>query len=380
VSSAQVPVHVLRPREPGWEDWLGPARRDVYHTAGYHIHAGDSREGEPHLVVVGDRRRGFAWPYLLRSVAEVPGLEGSDATDVTSVYGYPGPLAWGVRPNDEFLGIAWREVVETWRQQHAVAAFTRFNPLLENVAFLNGIPAPHPEASGIGPIVQAAPTISIDCTLPAAEVVSGYARDLRTDINASRRAGLRTFHDESWEHLPEFTRLYNETMARSEASAHYFFDEDHFRRLRAALPGNIHLHVTHLDGEIAAAGVFTEFEGIVQSHLVGTNQAFLRARSPYKVLLADVHLWARARGNRVLHLGGGRGGQQDSLYWFKSRFSQRRHAFHVGRWVLDPGGYDELVESRRDALAPGHEPGESFFPAYRGPVRRRQVETAEASI
>jgi hypothetical protein len=74
----------------------------------------------------------------------------------------------------------------------------------------------------------------------------------------------------------------------------------------------------------------------------------------------DVRRWAAERGDRVIHLGGGRGGSNDSLFAFKARFSPRRHEFYTGRWVLDPRRYDRLAQ-----LAPDPDPG--YFPPYRAP-------------
>ncbi len=360
-------VEVIRAHDRAWEEWLDTVPRDVHHTAGYHEFARDSGEGEPYLIVVGDRERGFAWPYLLRRVDEIPELAGVDATDVNSVYGYPGPLAWGCQPGDSFVERAWSEVVRVWRDQKAVSAFTRFHPLLDNASLVSGIAQLGGAPPGPSPVLAVGPTVSVDCTANDEEARAGYARALRQHINAGRRAGLVTVHDEQWAAVPTFTKLYRETMARNGATDYYFFDRDYFERLRVALPGHLQLLVTHVDGTVAAAGLFTEFDGIVQAHLVGTN-AELRALSPFKVLLDDARMWARERGNKVLHLGGGRGGREDSLMRFKSEFSPRRHVFHLGRWILDEGRYQALAHARLFGRGRGHDLDPTFFPAYRAPV------------
>src|SRR6185503_5168603 len=119
---------------------------------------------------------------------------------------------------------------------------------------------------------------------------------------------------------------------------------------------------------IAAAGLFTELDGLVQAHLVGIGEEY-RHLSPLKVLLDDARRWARERGAHALHLGGGRGGQDDSLLAFKSRFSDRRHVFHTGRWILDEQAYRELAAARPGAAAHSTD----FFPAYRAPLPEGQA-------
>ncbi len=355
--------------DPAWDAWLGGAAHDVHHAAAYHRSAPAAGDGTPLMAVVGDRRRGVAWPYLARAVTDGGGPAGADATEVTSVYGYPGPVAWGCVPGERFLTGALSEILRAWRDQGVVAAFTRFHPLLENAALMagfHGLPGCTPDG---GSVVATGLTVSVDCTVGDDAAWAGYTRTLRQHIAAGRRAGLVTVHDEGWQHLGDFVRLYRETMVRSGADERYLLGESEVERMRPELAGHLHLLVSRLGDEVAAAGIMTEYGGIVQSHLVGTNTELL-SHSPFKVLLDDVRVWARGRGDRVLHLGGGRGGRQDSLLVFKGEFSPRRHLFHVGRWVLDPDRYRDLVAARSERCPDGHVLDDSFFPRYRAPFVR----------
>ena len=359
-------VELLGPHDPAWDDHLARTRRDIYHLAGYHAYAEGSGEGEPMLVIVGDHNRGLAWPYLLRRIDAIDGLSGTDATDVTSVYGYPGPVTWGCEPSDPFVAEAWKQIVEVWRDQRVVSAFTRFHPLLGNAALAGHLPPPA-DSSGMPqapPLVPGGPTVSIDCRMDAAAAHQGYAKVLRQEIAAARRAGVATVFDEGWSEIETFTRLYGETMERSRAGSEYTMGLSDVHRLRAALGGRLHLLVTRWEGTVAAACLFTELDGIVQAHLAGTNED-LRHLSPLKVLLDDARSWARERGDHVLHLGGGRGGKEDSLLAFKTRFSPRRHAFHTGRWILEPRLYRDLVAARWRSLGSCDSTGEGYFPVYR---------------
>jgi hypothetical protein len=359
-------VELLTPSQPAWDDRLAVARRDIYHLAGYHAYAKGSGEGEPMLITVGDRERGLAWPYLLRRIDAIEGLAGTDATDVTSVYGYPGPIAWGCQPGDPFLAGAWQEILEVWRQQRVVSVFTRFHPLLGNAAIIADFTPPAGCAGTPLPrtMVPGGPTVSIDCRLADDAARRGYAKVLRQEIDAARRAGLVTELDEDWSEIETFTRLYGQTMERSRASAEYTMVLSDVRRLRAALGGRLHLLVTRWKDAVGAVCLFTELDGIVQAHLAGTNED-LRHLSPLKVLLDDARSWARSRGDYVLHLGGGRAGNEDSLFAFKARFSPNRHAFHTGRWMLEPRLYREFVAARSRSLGACDSTGEGYFPAYR---------------
>jgi hypothetical protein len=368
-------VHLIPAASPEWAEWLAGVPHDFYHTATYHLFSQHSGEGQGFLAVYGDRERFVAWPYLLRHVADSAGLENSTVNDVASVYGYPGPLVCNCADDPSFLARAWDAVVDVWRQQRVVTVFTRFHPVLENHRWLSDLCPPVPSTShgiccgpqnGLGPAGQ---TVSIDLRVQESENLREYQKVLRQEIARSRRLGLTTQPDDDWAHLDDFVALYHGTMARNQASSDYFFPSDYFRRLRMALTPHVRLIVTKLGEQVVAAGVFGEYQGIVQAHLAGSSEQ-LRALSPLKVLLDDVRRWARERGNHVFHIGGGRRGKDDSLFAFKSRFSRRRHPFFVGRWVLDPAAYRSLCEQRRTYTQhAGLELEENdFFPAYRSRV------------
>ncbi len=359
-------LELYRPGDAGWESSVGETPRDVYHTAGFHAYAQASGEGAALLAVVGDGRRGLAWPYLLRPVAEVPGLEGSEATDVTSVYGYPGPIAWGCRPGDAFIGDAWQSLLGLWRDQRAIAVFTRFHPLLANASLVSGLHGSWIHEEQLGSVSQIGLTVSIDCTLDDEAMREEYDHGVRRGIAACRKAGFATVDDESWSELPAFCRLYRETMDRNRAAAYYYFDHANIERLRAALDGHAHLLVTRSAGDVVAAGIITEFGGIAQSYLAASDVT-LRP-SPRLLFNDDARRWARDRGDCVLHLGGGRGARDDSLLQFKARFSSRRHPFHVGRWVLDWEKYHRLTEERLAGPLHAVHVDPAYFPAYRAPV------------
>ena len=84
---------------------------------------------------------------------------------------------------------------------------------------------------------------------------------------------------------------------------------------------------------------------------------------PTKLMMHFVRGWAKDRGNQVLHLGGGVGGDSDSLLQFKGRFSPLRHTFATLRVVIDGQEYDRLIAARDPLLGPDARRG--FFPLYR---------------
>jgi Acetyltransferase (GNAT) domain len=351
-----------------WDTLLEAAPHDVFHTAGFHRFAADAEGGRARMIVLGDADRGIAWPYVQRPVSRVPGLESVDALDVGATLGYTGPVTWGLEAGDPWLASAWDTIRRVWHRDGVVSVFTRFHPIVDNAAIARGFGSAQSEPS----VVPAGLMVSVDCTSDDAVASTLLPRVLRQEITAARRAGLVTREDAAWRSVNMFVALYRATMARNHASDGSDISASDVMRLRDELGSNLHLMTTTLDSSIVAAGLFSEYRGIVQALLVGIDHA-RRRWSPLKVMLDDVRAWAHRRGDRVLHLGGGRGGRLDSLYEFKSRFSERRHRAHVGRWVIDPVAYAELTRAReRNLRTTGRAVATSdWFPAYRAPLAPR---------
>ena len=170
--------------------------------------------------------------------------------------------------------------------------------------------------------------------------------------------------------MGEFINIYEETMRRVKAEPSYFFDKHHFTELARELQPVLNLFVAMVGSKAAAAGLFTISDGIVQYHLGGTRDEYLKL-SPMTLIFDTVRLWANDVGARILHLGGGLGGaQQDSLFHYKAGFSKQRHRFATWRWVVAPQIYQKLCESRaRINESQGLESASTnYFPAYRCPT------------
>jgi hypothetical protein len=150
------------------------------------------------------------------------------------------------------------------------------------------------------------------------------------------------------------------------AAALYFFDEHYFESLMKMEPSVFHLFVAMQNGEMIAGGLFAECCGTVQYHLGGTRTDALKI-APMKLIFDTVRLWASERNNCVLHLGGGVGSGQDSLFAFKAGFSDRRHDFSTWRWIAMPETYEHIC-AQRDRWNDDHQlrpRSNGFFPSYR---------------
>jgi len=353
---------VLAATDPEWSDALSRLRHDVYHTQMYHGVPGFGREGEAFAYLYREGDQEFLWPYLLKPITD------TGYFDVTSVYGYAGPVS---SPDTDFAERAWRGLLEAWRDQRAVSAFTRFHPMLANHKLLEGAADADGRSAAEG-LRFCGSTVSVDLTLSLDEQLARYQKVHRQAVRKGYRLGLHTELDEDWHHADDFVSLYRASMARLNSRPEYLIDRpwlDEFRRL---LGDHTRLFVTKLDGVVAAASLTMVYPPFLHPHLIGSNPELVEY-SPIKVALDAERIWGTEQGLEAYHLGGGVGGREDGLFQSKRKFSPVTHEFFVGSWILNCPVYRELeAEHRRKLGEQGVEIADlAFFPIYRyqpGPV------------
>ncbi len=316
---------LIEPEDPLWNKRLKEVQSDFYQYPGYVKLAGQIEKASGFAAYIEEGADWILVPILKRSIED-------GWFDAVSPYGYSGILG-----NPSLLPVA----LENLERLGCVSLFLRFHPLY------------NPDlGQNIGK------TVVIDLSKSVDELAYETRKDHRQGIARLEKEGFEAEIDKNWSFFDDFFEIYSETMKRLEASKGYFFSRDYFLGLRNGLSGNLHLCVVKKCGSVTAAGLFSEVGGLVQFHLSGTHSAYLK-NAPSKLMLHFMRFWAKERGNRWFHLGGGVGGREDSLFKFKSGFSSVFCDFQVGRYILNPKKYDQLV-SRRGVIQ-----STDFFPVYR---------------
>ncbi len=341
-----------------WLAVLGRSRQHDFHQLPqYHRVAEQRGEGTAQLFVYCENDCTIALPLLLRPVdpAEPEGWQ-----DATSVYGYGGPVSSHDTLPEDVVRNFQIVLVEELARRRVIAVFSRLHPLIAQNEIL----------AGLGDCPANGHTLSIDLTLSDEAQRGQYNKSCRTSLRKLREHGFVGLHDREKRYLPEFVNVYLETMRRAGAQSSYFFDEAYFNLLTRELDDVSHLFVALKDGEVAAATLCTICDGIVQDHLGGTRDAFLKF-SPDRLVVDTERLWAGEMGARVFHLGGGVGAQEDSVFRYKSGFSDRRHTFRTWRWIIRAEVYEELsaISARRIEADGLRAISAGYFPAYRCPTR-----------
>jgi serine/alanine adding enzyme len=312
-----------------WDEVLAKlGQTDAYLLRGYVESACLLDDGRPTLL----RRGETVFACSVRAIPE------SERADVTTPYGYGGPLGGSLQ--------AFWPAYERWCAEHAlVSTFVRFHPLAGNHRGA-------PEAMRLERLAD-----TFVWSLEAGDLVDSMHRHHRRVVRKAER-GLRTRVEPGPGALAAFVPLYEETMRRRDADRFYRFPPAYWEALRAGLGERLVLFETLDEEGIAAAALCLATPPWLHYHLGASAERARTSGATNLVLLAAAR-WGRDHGCVAFHLGGGVGGAEDSLWEYKRRFApEGAREMWVGKLVHDARAYAELAAT---------EAVDGWFPAYRRP-------------
>ncbi|MEI2580257.1 peptidoglycan bridge formation glycyltransferase FemA/FemB family protein [Scytonema sp. PRP1] len=353
-------TQIIQLSNPLWLETLQKIRHDIYHLPEYFALEAIRTKTLPEAILIVDDDRILFAPYLLRSCNDI-GTSSENIQEifhVVSPYGYPGILLSQTAVNtSDFLDIAINELKQVLKEKGACSAFFRLHPIInQNLS-----------TSHLDIFTDNGKTVSINLELSEQKIWSQTKSDRRKIINQCKQNGLKARMVIFEEYIEQFAEIYVETMTRVGSAAFYYtFNHEYFSHMKALLGEKLHLCIVEIDNEVASGALYTEYSGIVQSLFRGTRTKFCNV-SPNSLEIDYVRFWAKERGNKIVHLGGGLGGTQNSLYHFKATFSKVRHIFLTMRLIIDEKKYLSLVEQQAKYLNIPSEQllNSRFFPAYR---------------
>lgn len=328
-------------------------RYDIYYLSGYvkafELHG----DGEPFLLYYDSASLRGINVVMKRDIAKDKHFTGKIGEglffDIMTPYGYGGWYFEGNQTGpdaedfkDEYL--AW--CVEN----RVVSEFVRFHPVLENASGIN---------KEVYNLTFLGNTVAIQ--LDSEEKIwERFSSKNRGHIRVAIKEGVTVRTESSKEALDVFQKIYETTMNHDDASSYYYFDEPFFDSIRNDLASNYTLFTAYLGDTAIASSIMLYAGKYMNYHLSGQLFEYRRYAGT-NLILYEAAKWGYNHGYDWLHLGGGLGAQEGSLYDFKKSFYKKGDdkLFHIGRRVLDSKRYEELVNMRVNL------PESSFFPQYR---------------
>ena len=365
---------ILEANSITWRNLLNLIKHDIYQLPEYVALEAKRTNTIPRAFVAIDNDKIFFIPYLVRSCQDIVNKFPKESRtqlkkfefkteifDAISPYGYPGLLLSEAAIKDSnFCIVALEQFQYYLKEENICSGFFRLHPIL-NQNFQH-IFAPETFFSN-------GTTVSIDLTKDKQEIWGNTKSSHRNKINRCfKKYGLTAKISKFSQGIDIFCQLYAETMARVIAKdIYYSFNCEYFRQMNYAMGDRLYLCLVESTlGEVASAGLYTEYGGIIQAAFGGISNNFVK-QSPSILEIDTMRWWAKEQGYQYLHLGGGVGGSEDSVYKFKAGFSKLRHSFSTLRLIIDQDKYDYLVNLKAtiNQIRVADLKKSNFFPAYR---------------
>lgn len=331
---------VIENNSPRWNEILRQSSiYDFHHTAYFHKIDSDFVSN---LLFFGNDENFIALPIKLRPI------DGTDYFDITSVYGYVGPV-YSLRFDfqvDSLLVFFKLNFITFCEKHKVVSVFLRLHPLINQSHLFKNF----------GHVVNLNKTVSINLTRPAEEQRKEFRKSLKSELSQLRRKEIKVKEAENQEELDQFITIYYETMRRVGATTNYYYAKEYFYNFLNNDDFEAKLLVAIKNDKIIAGAIFTITNKIMQYHLAGTTKEFIK-ETPMKLILDEARLLGNKTTAEWLHLGGGvAGSDEDSLFRFKSGFSKDFKQFSVWKLIINEELYSLLSIGKKES---------DYFPLYR---------------
>ena len=272
--------------------------------------------------------------------------------DAKSPYGYSGIL-FSSNFDKNLIELFFDELLLLSRKSKILTHFIRLNPIYNQQEF--------PLSRMIDQQFHG-PTVYVDLQLSESALEQQISNNHRRNISKLVGLGFTT-EINNWSQYDDFQSLYLKTMKRLNAKSYYHFNKEYFEKFKSILAEKLYLACTKdSEGKVVSSAIFSNYNGIVQYHLGATDENYLKI-APSKLLFSDVIKYFKYKEARLLHLGGGLGTSEDSLFRFKKGFGNGIFEFCSLNLITDRSSYLEysaFVEKNTESVME-----DDFFPTYR---------------
>jgi GNAT acetyltransferase-like protein len=354
-------------RWPALIERLDRRRRDIHFLPSYGA-VYRRTYGFDALLAVLDEPDGLViQPFVRRPLNPLPFLRDQAIEkpffDVANPYGYGGPLV-EARDGEQAVGLFRRfhaELGAHFRADHVAAEFTSLHPLLGNDDIVR--------AANVVTVEDQKDIVYVDLTLSEDELWQQTRRGHKSSINKAKKSGVSI--DEvapTADDFATFNKLYFATMDRNQAAARWYFPEDYFRNCWELLGADrVAFFFARHEGNVIAAWIVMHAFDTAYYHFGGSSPDFYHLRAN-NLMVHEVALWAKRRGYRALHLGGGvTSAPGDPLFVFKSGYAHKTARLRSYGRIHDEATYAELcrLKQAHEIAATGQLSSSGFFPLYR---------------
>ena len=272
----------------------------------------------------------FAYPFIL---SEVPkSFSGTEETfyDISSVYGYSGPLMKSF--DQEFANLAWSKFDNWALSNNVICEFIRFS------FYNNNLINAHPDAR-----VTVNRSIAVShFNLSEDEHRKKLGPKTRNMIAKAVSFGLNLRPLDFNEDYPRFKIFYDQLMIKNSAPQFFFYSDEYYRKLGKLASESLRLYGVFKNDDLVGGIILIIYKNYALYHL-GALKDGLNKLGCSNFYLFEVWKILHSEGIEVLNLGGGRTTDPDDpLLKFKIRNSNKVEKFYIGTRTINKNAYQQV--------------------------------------
>ena len=327
-------------------------KKDIYFEENYAKLYEELEKGKTEIFEYEDENGKISNLFIKREIPIL--LDGKKYYDITTPYGYGGPIIEECKANkNELLNKYNEQFTKYCNENNIVSEFVRFHPLVNNAI----------DFKEIYNVIYMRKTLGTNLEKYEDPMAEEYSKSCRKNIRQCKNKGVTYKVTEAPEDISKFKDIYYSTMDRNNATEYYYFKDEYFDKILKYFPKNIITVEAIYEDKTIAMGLYFIYNKILHIHLSGTLSEYLYL-SPAYMLRYGATMWAKENGYKIIHHGGGRSNSaEDTLYLFKKNFAKNTdYDFYIGKKIFNQDIYNKLCKAKNT------EDDNGFFPAYRKEV------------
>jgi hypothetical protein len=332
-------IHVLShgmEDEALWQNLVERSPRpDVYFRPEYLRLSETIGGGKTIALICGGRTPRALCPLMVR--------RGPPVSDAFTPYGYGGLLLLSQPGAESEETSCILESIRQWcKSEGLVSCLLRMHPLLIDQFRLTGLDAQDFIVREHGQ------TTAVDLTQwdSAHQHIAGLKKNRISDLSYARKSLSVTIAegaDGVRKHLSTFRDIYEQTMWRLQTRTFYHFPEAYYAELQEYLRPYLMLGLASSRGQFVGASLFLYDHDFAHYHLSGTTVEGRKLKAS-TLLVNQAAEWARSKGCKWLHLGGGNH-PNDGLSNFKAAIAGAPFPYIYITIIADHDRYNQLIET-----------------------------------
>ena len=310
-------------------------QQDIYYTPNYYDIFEKNGTGKAMCFVYKQKSGVAIYPFIKNSINNLGYDLDDEYFDIQGAYGYNGILSSNY--NNIFRNNFYKEFYEYCQKGNIIAEFNRYNPMLNNHMF----------ADGILDLELNRKTIYLDLMNSYNDIfLNEYSSNNRNMIKKGDKTLYLEYGNNS-SMYKIFQSMYKYTMKRLDAKSFYHFSSSFFKSIMKNFPENNLILIAYDKITKKPFGsVFILTYRDKAHYFLSARSSICDNNSVNNFLLDQAIKILKNNKFSYFDLGGGNSlDKNDSLYKFKKKFSPNAYNFYISKKIIQPEIYDFLCDA-----------------------------------